>query len=240
MSAIIGPQSKARTAGSTHMWLHLLLIGVGVLVLAVLLAIAWFAIARPVKVLPRLTPLPAFLFTDQDGLPSGDAELRGRITFLSFSYTRCGTGCADLANRLQELRGNLEAGGLYGPKVGFATISLDPTYDSPAVLRTYAAQQGIDTADWRFLTGSPTEIKGLVGGELRIYYETPDPSGAMKHDQEVILIDDQGLMRARYTLGTLTTERVMRDLDLLAREAASSGLMRQVYEASHFFTCYPD
>jgi protein SCO1/2 len=193
-----------------------------------------------VKVLPRLRTMPAFLLTDQDGRPTGDAELRGRMVLLSFSYTRCGAGCDELHSRLQNVRAGLKQAGILGSQVTFATISLDPTHDTPAALRAYAAQANADPASWTFLTGAPEEIKGLVGGELSIYYAQPDASGSMEHDQEVLLIDEKGIMRSRYQLSDLTMPRLTRDLGLLNQERTSSGMMRQVYEVSHLFLCYPD
>jgi protein SCO1/2 len=221
-------------------WLHPLLISVGVLLGAVLALALWFALAQPVKVLPRLRTMPAYLLTSQDGKPLGDAELRGRMVLLSFSYTRCGDGCAELNRRLQDVRAGLETSGVLGAQLTFATISLDPSYDTPETLRAYAAQTGIDTNRWSFLTGAPEEIKGLVGGELGVYYEKPDADGRMQHDQRVLLIDEQGILRARYELGSLTMDRLSRDLGLLDQERASTGMMRQVYEFSHLFLCYAD
>jgi protein SCO1/2 len=221
-------------------WLRPLLISAGGLMSAVLLLALWFALAQPVKVLPRLRTMPAYLLTNQDGQPMGDAELRGRMVLLSFSYTRCGDGCAELNRRLQDMRAALATSGVLGAQLTFATISLDPAHDTPAVLRGYAAQTGANPTSWSFLTGAPDEIKGLAGGELGIYYEKPAADGRMQHDQRVLLIDEKGILRARYELGSLDMAHLSRDLGLLEQERSSTGMMRQVYEFSHLFLCYPD
>jgi protein SCO1/2 len=184
--------------------------------------------------------MPAFLLTDQDGHSTGDAELRGRMVLLSFSYTRCGQGCDELRSRLSYLRTGLAQAELLGSQLTYATISIDPANDTPAALRAYAAKAGADPTSWIFLTGAPDEIKNLVGGELSIYYGQPHADGRIEHDQEVLLIDDKGILRSRYQLGELTMPRLMRDISLLEQERTSSGVMRQVYEFSHLFLCYPD
>ncbi|MBX0327776.1 SCO family protein, partial [Oscillochloris sp. ZM17-4] len=153
---------------------------------------------------------------------------------------RCGAGCAELDRRLQDVRAALATAGTLGAQLTFATISLDPAYDTPEVLRAYAAQMGADPTSWAFLTGAPEEIKGLAGGELGIYYEKPAADGSMIHDQEVLLIDEKGILRARYAPQDLTMGLLNRDLGLLAQERNSSGVMRQIYEVSHLFLCYPD
>jgi len=239
MGSTLTQQSSNARRDPQLKWLQPLLIGGGVLLGATLILTFWFALAQPIKVIPRIRTMPAFLFTDQNGKPAGDAELRGRLVLMDFSYTRCGVGCAALNERLQTLRSALKQTGQLGTAIAFATISIDPAHDTPEVLRTYAAQIGADPDSWTFLTGAPEEIKGLVGGELSIYYEKPGPDGSMKHDQEVLLIDEKGILRARYNLDDLTMDRLNRDLGLLEQERNSSGMMRQVYEASHFFLCYP-
>jgi protein SCO1/2 len=239
-SSIPQPRPGDTAAELPMAWLRPLLIGAGALMGAGLILTLWFALAQPVKVLPRIRTMPAFLLTDQAGKPAGDAELRGRMLLLGFSYTRCGAGCAELNGRLQDVRAALAQAGRLGGQISFATISLDPSYDTPAVLRAYAAQIGADPAIWTFLTGAPEEIKGLAGGELGIYYERPDAAGRMVHDQELLLVDEKGILRARYTPKDLTMDRLGRDLGLLDQERNSSGVMRQVYEVSHLFLCYPD
>lgn len=226
---------------SVHMrWLKPLLIGLGIFITVTLSLAFWFAIAQPVKVLPRIRPMPAFLITDQDGNPWGDLEMKGRLVMIEFSYTRCGAGCAEMNRNLQGLQAALAADGRLGSLIRFAMVSIDPSHDTPAVLRDYAARSGADMASWTFLTGAPEEIKGLAGGELGIYYEKPGPDGQMVHDQEVLLVDEKGILRARYLPADLTIERLNRDLGLLDQERNSSGMMRQVYEVSHLFLCYPD
>ncbi|NTV63702.1 MAG: SCO family protein [Oscillochloris sp.] len=220
-------------------WVQPLIGGMGVLLGAVTLLALWFALAQPVKVMPRIRTMPAFLITNQDGQPAGDAELRGRLVLMNFSYTRCGAECADLDKKLQQVQAALAPPNRLGREIMLATISLDPAHDTPEVLRAYAAQLGARPSDWFFLTGAPAEIKGLVGGELGIYYEQPDAAGHMEHDDEVLLIDEHGILRARYTPETLTTDRLSRDLGLMDQERTSSGVMRQVYEVSHLFLCYP-
>lgn len=80
----------------------------------------------------------------------------------------------------------------------------------------------------------------LIGGELGFYYGQPDANGMIKHDQRVILVDSNGMIRARYAAERLHVRTFLRDIDLVRQELGSSGLMRQVYEASHLFLCYPD
>lgn len=217
----------------------LLLAGL-VLGLTILALVLWFAVARPVKVLPRIAPLPAFALHDQYGLPINSSDLRGRTVLINFTYTGCGEACAAQRAGLVVLREELRAQGRLGGEVIFLTVSFDPERDTREALQVYAAQLAASQDSWRFVTGEPRELKQLIGGELGLYYGEPDASGAIEHDQRVLLVDRNGEIRARYKVEDLRPERLRRDLGLVDQELGSSGMMRQVYEASHIFLCYPD
>lgn len=200
----------------------------------------WFAVARPVKVLPRIAPLAVFSLEDQYGLPLNSADLRGRMVFINFTYTGCGEECAAQRQSLVALRETLLAQGRLGSEVIFLTISFDPERDTRETLQTYAAQLAADRTNWRFATADPTSLKALIGGELGVYYGKPDAAGRIAHDQRVVLVDGNGILRARYRADALDQGKLLRDIGLVQQELGSSGLMRQVYEASHLFLCYPD
>jgi protein SCO1/2 len=208
--------------------------------LAVLVLALWFVIGRPVKVLPRIVPLPAFALADQYGLPINSSDLAGRTAFVNFTYTGCGEPCAAQRSALVALREQLRAEGRLGRDVIFLTVSFDPARDTPEALQIYAARLAADRGSWRFATGDPQELKALIGGELGFYYGEPDAAGAIRHDQRVLLVDRNGQIRARYKGESLSTATMLRDIGLVDQELGSSGVMRQVYEASHLFLCYPD
>jgi len=90
----------------------------------------------------------------------------------------------------------------------------------------------------------------VIGGGFGVYYEkTAQPSEgqgghshsdyAFVHENRFVLVDERGLIRAEYHDLTLDVDRVMRDIRLVSREAASQGAVRYVYEAAHLFLCYP-
>lgn len=212
------------------------LLGLG---LALMAATLWFAVARPVKVIPRIKPLPAFQLEDQYGLPINSSDLLGRQVVINFTYAGCGEACAAQRQGLVRLREALRADGRLGREVIFLTVSFDPARDTREALQVYAAQMGADRETWRFVTGDPDELKALIGGELSIYYGKPDAAGRIEHEQEVILVDSNGIFRARYKGETLEQSKILRDIGMVAEEQGSTGVMRQVYEASHIFLCYP-
>ena len=212
------------------------LLGLGALILV---AVFWFAIVQPVQVVPRIRALPSFVLQDQYGLSLHESDLRGRMVLINFTYTGCTELCTAQREALVKLRETLRADGRLGYELIFLTISFDPERDSGMVLQTYAAQLGAERNSWRFATGDPTELKALIGGELGIYYGLPDADGSIEHEQQLLLIDGNGQLRARYDGQAIKQERLLRDIGMIQDELGSSGLMRQIYEASHLFLCYP-
>ena len=48
------------------------------------------------------------------------------------------------------------------------TLTTDPDYDSPAVLKRYGERYGADFNRWTFLTGTKAQIAGLAGDSLKL------------------------------------------------------------------------
>ena len=66
--------------------------------------------------------------------------------------------------------------------VRLVTMTLDPAYDTPAVLKPYAVGRGADPKIWSFLTGEPAEMNRF-GTQLGIYVEHNPQSAIAHHTQ---------------------------------------------------------
>lgn len=108
---------------------------------------------------------------------------------LNFIYTRCpiATMCPlATANMTASQRKAKEAG---VTDIEFISITLDPEYDTPGVLLTYAKQRGIDTTNFSFFTGPESAIKDLLT-QFGVIAEFE--GGIIKHTVSTLLIDTQG------------------------------------------------
>jgi protein SCO1 len=99
-------------------------------------------------------PVPAAHFVDQDGRPFSPADFAGRPWAVTFVYTRCplATVCPTLERRFVSVQQAIRRDRALAD-ARLATISIDPEFDRPAVLKARAAALSADTARWRFLTG---------------------------------------------------------------------------------------
>jgi protein SCO1 len=106
------------------------------------------------------SPLPPARLVDQDGrIVELDRAFRGKTTLLSFVFTRCPdrTLCPAISGKYAYLQSHLDP-----QRFALVEITLDPPYDSPAVLRKYAAEYGADPAMWSLLTGKGSTIARLL------------------------------------------------------------------------------
>lgn len=133
--------------------------------------------------------LPDFALYDQDGRVVPVSRFRGRQIMLNFIYTRCpvATMCPAATLRMMEVQQH--ARNAHVPDLELISITLDPEYDTPGVLKQYAAARAIDTRNFSFLTGPETAIRDLLT-QFGVIAEFKD--GLLKHSLATLLINEQG------------------------------------------------
>jgi protein SCO1/2 len=137
--------------------------------------------------------VPGFTLTDQKSRRLALAELRGKVVAINFMYTACQLPdfCLRVVNHFGVLRKRFSRE--LGRELMFLTITFDPARDQPDVLDRYSNQWAADPATWRFLTGSPGEIRRVL--DLFGVAAFPD-EGLMDHSLHTVLIDRTGRMVA--------------------------------------------
>ncbi len=132
---------------------------------------------------------PDFTLLDQEGRTVALSRFRGKQVVLNFIFTRCpiATMCPAATERMIALQKAAREAGLAGLEL--VSISLDPEYDTPGVLKDYAGVRGIDTANFTFLTGPDAAVRQLLA-QLGVIREFE--GGTIKHSLATLLIDAQG------------------------------------------------
>ncbi|RRJ95717.1 electron transporter SenC [Opitutaceae bacterium TAV4] len=134
--------------------------------------------------------LPGFTLYNQNGEAVPATQFRGRFVVINFIYTRCpvATMCPASTRLMQSVQTKARAAGV--DNLSLVSISLDPEYDTPGVLRDYAASHAIDTSNFSLLTGPGRAIKDLLNqfGVLADGRDGP----LIKHTLSTLLIDPQG------------------------------------------------
>lgn len=137
--------------------------------------------------------VPDFTLTDQNGERIALASLRGQVVAVTFIYTRCPLPdyCPRMVNNLAEVRKRYQD--RMGRDLTLLTVTFDPRYDTPEVLKSFARRYGGNVKAWHFLTGSPEEV-AVVCASFGIEY-WPD-QGLITHTLQTAVIDRDGRLRA--------------------------------------------
>ncbi len=139
--------------------------------------------------------LPDFALYDQNGKVAEAGRWRGRQIMLNFIYSRCpiATMCPLSTSKMMETQRLAKAAGV--ANLELVSITLDPEYDTPGVLREYATARGIDTSNFSFLTGPESAIKDLLkqfGVLAELDGQTESAVPIIKHTLATLLIDESG------------------------------------------------
>jgi len=133
--------------------------------------------------------LPEFTLLDQTGRAVSPSRFRGKQVVLNFIFTRCpvATMCPAATLRMQELQQAARAAGF--TDLELVSISLDPEFDTPGVLKEYAEVRGINLANFSFLTGPDAAVRQLLA-QLGVIREFE--GATIKHTLATVLINPQG------------------------------------------------
>lgn len=132
---------------------------------------------------------PAFTLYDQLGEVVSFERFRGRRVVLNFIFTRCpvATMCPASTARMASLQRLARERGV--TDLQLVSITLDPAYDTPPVLKAYAEGRGIDAANFSFLTGPEEAIRSLLS-QFGVIAEPGE--NIWKHTLATVLIDREG------------------------------------------------
>ncbi len=137
---------------------------------------------------PMGVTIPDFALTDQFGRPVSLSNFRGKVVVVDFIYTRC-----PLPDVCPRLSANFAAVSKKLRDVEFLSITIDPQYDTPAVLAEYARRWGAGES-WRFLTGSEQQIQFAAGLFGLVYW--PE-EGSITHTVATAVIARDGTLAAK-------------------------------------------
>ena len=138
--------------------------------------------------------IPDFALYDQDGRMVTARQLRGKRIVLNFIFTRCmvPTMCPAATARMASLQREAHAAGV--ADLQLVTITFDPEYDTPGILKNYARTHALDTATFSLLTGPKRTIDDLMT-QFGILTENED--GTIDHTMATLLIDARGRISYR-------------------------------------------
>jgi protein SCO1/2 len=114
--------------------------------------------------LPVLGQIGDFTLTNQDGRVTTLADLTNRVWVADIIFTRCAGECPGMMDRMKSLEDKLPA----DSRAQLITLTTDPGYDSPVIMKRYGEHFGADFSRWTLLTGSEGQITNLATVSLKL------------------------------------------------------------------------
>jgi protein SCO1/2 len=148
--------------------------------------------------------VPASVLVDQDKTPRLMTSLRGHRVALTFMYTRCPIPdfCPLMDKNFSEVQQAIRKTPELSD-VRLVSVTLDPEFDTPAVLKKHAQALKADTAIWYFVTGDKEELANFWK-PFGITAEPGDASAAVVHNLRTAVIDPEGRV-VKITSGNMWT-----------------------------------
>src|SRR5258706_14712835 len=108
--------------------------------------------------MPVVGTVADFTLTNQNGAAVSLASLRGHVWVADIIFTRCSGPCLKMTRQMKELQQSLPS----TSNARLVSMTTDPAFDTPPVLKTYGEQRfGADAGRWIFLTGAKQEVANL-------------------------------------------------------------------------------
>ena len=153
---------------------------------------------------------------------------RGRITVLSFIYTRCAApkACPYATGVLTQIHDLSVDDKILAKRMRLVSLSFDPEYDTPQRLAAYSdnVRDQKSGCEWFFATAkSRAELETILAAYDQAVdkrQNPADPQGPLYHTLRVFLIDREGRIPNIYSSGTLDPRLVVADVKTLLLENA--------------------
>ena len=170
-----------------------------------------FRVVRDVDPLQIGDKLPEYHFTNELGQAVSTSEFKGQALAISFIFTRCPlpTFCPRMSSNLEDAQNKLLS--LPNPPANWRllTITFDPEFDSPVILKSYAERFKANPSHWSFLTGDLVEISAISDQFGQKFWRE---EGAINHNLRTVIIDASGRVQTILQGNSWTADDLVAEL----------------------------
>jgi len=161
--------------------------------------------------------VPDFTLLNQSGRKIHLSQFKGKVLVATFVYTRCPLAdyCPKMSRNFAEIDKALAADPALYAKTHLLSISFDPAYDTPVVLRSYGgAYTGRYTKEtfthWDFAAPSERDLPAVT--QFFNVGVTPDENNSLTHSLSTVVIGKDGKIAAWYPTNEWTPEEVVTEV----------------------------
>jgi protein SCO1/2 len=160
--------------------------------------------------------IPSFHFLNQDSVFVSEKDVEGKVYVADFFFTTCPTICPKMKTQMLRIYERYKD----RDDVRIISHSIDPDFDTPNVLKDYAARLQVKAPKWNLLTGDKAAIYQLGQKSYMVSaQEDPNEAGGFVHSGAFILVDKNRHVRGIYD-GTVEAEvnHLLEDMEILLKE----------------------
>ncbi|MFP5233124.1 MAG: SCO family protein [Acidobacteriota bacterium] len=164
--------------------------------------------------------VPDFSLLNQSGHKIDLRQYRGKVVLLTFIYTRCPLPdyCIRMSRNFADIDKSLRSDRKLYQQTHLLTVSFDPAYDTPSVLRDYGEAYTGNAHEtfshWEFAAPSVAELP-----RMEQFFDvgvTPQANGTLQHSLSTVVIDRQGRIFAFYPTNDWSVAEVLAQMQSAA------------------------
>ena len=165
--------------------------------------------------------IPDFQFYNEDSILVNKASFKNKVWISEFFFATCPSICPIMNTQLKNVEKALKS---YSKDLQFLSFTIDPTHDTPSVLKAHKQKLGIQNKNWAFLSGNEAFTHQLGIEHFLIFAGREEEAlGGYAHSGAFTLVDKKGRVRGVY-------EVVQPDLSINTKE-----YQRLIKEAKQLF-----
>ena len=175
-------------------------------------------VVRDVEPLEVGDLVPEYRFTNQSGKIISTLDYRGRALALTFIFTRCPfpTFCPRVTSGFAEAQQILLTNSVAPTNWHLLSLTIDPEFDTPEVLKSYAYRNGGHPAHWTYATGSLLDLTAIAE-QFGLQFWRDQPEGLPNHNLRTVVIDAAGRVRTNLVGSAWTGAQLADELSQAAR-----------------------
>lgn len=154
----------------------------------------------PYREIPVVAQVPPFALTERSGQPFSSEVLKGHIWVANFIFTRCAGTCPTMSANMERVQSSISKITQIWPPILLVSFTVDPDWDTPAVLEKYADRYQAEENRWFFLSGKYDDIQKLArdGFKVGVQQGADSAEEPIIHSQSMVLVDARGQIRGYY------------------------------------------
>lgn len=157
-----------------------------------------------------------FQFVNQDSIVVTPTTFKDKVYVADFFFTSCPTICPVMKSQMMRVYEEFEE----NDEVAILSHTIDPEYDTVALLHDYADRLGVESPKWHFVTGEKEKIYDIGQTSYMVTaMEDEEEPGGFLHSGAFILVDKEKRIRGIYD-GTeeKSVTKLIKDIHILLSE----------------------